>query len=56
MAKDGRLHLRVTQPLADQIRAYAARHHTSVTQVVTDYFIELLKKEETPKVPEVEQV
>lgn len=56
MPKEGRLHLRVDKDLVARMHNYARRHHTDVTQLVTDYFLALLLAEEAPLVPEVEQV
>jgi hypothetical protein len=56
MAKEGRLHLRVDKDLVSRMHDYARRNRTDVTQLVTDYFLALLRAEEAPLVPEVEQV
>lgn len=43
--KQGRVHIRLSEELAKDIKSYAERHHTTVTALVEDYFRDLLKEE-----------
>lgn len=45
MKKTGRLHIRVSPQLADDIKAYADRHGKTLTELVEGYFQKLLDDE-----------
>ena len=47
--KGGRLHLRVDKELEEQVHAYAIRHKTTLTELVTRFFRELLAAEAETK-------
>lgn len=47
--KGGRLHLRVDKELEAQMHAYVARHNTTLTELVTRFFRELLAAEAETK-------
>jgi len=54
--KAGRLHLRVEAELVEQMHAYAKRHNTGITALVTKHFLDLLSAEKLASYPEAEQV
>lgn len=43
--KDVRLNLRFHEDLAEWAKKYAKKRRTSVTQIVTDHFVDLREKE-----------
>jgi hypothetical protein len=45
MRKTGRLHIRVSPELAENIKAYADRHKSTLTELVEMYFRKLLAEE-----------
>ena len=47
--KDGRLHLRIPQHLKDEAESYAERHDTSMSELVTRFFSNLLEHERRNK-------
>jgi len=49
MKKTGRLHIRVTPELADDIKAYADRRGITITQLVETVFRNLLDQEPAEK-------
>lgn len=52
--KQARVHLRVSMKLLKQVRAYADRRQTTVTALVTRFFVELVEEEK--EVVEAEQI
>ena len=54
--KGGRLHLRINAELAEEMHAYAERHSTNLTSIVTSYFLNLLDAEKLRNYPEAEQI
>jgi hypothetical protein len=53
---EGRLNLRITPGLKTWARDYAARHGTTVTQIVADYFTELRAADEDRLAADAEQL
>ena len=47
--KKGRLHLRIPEELADNVKAYAERHGTTVSDLVRQYLVDLLNQESWKK-------
>lgn len=48
-----RLNLQIDKDLKVWVRDYARRKHTSLTQLITDYFVELKKEEEGDGVEQI---
>jgi hypothetical protein len=46
MKKDGRFQIRIPDKLKEQIQGYADRHHTTVSAMVTRFFLKLLAEEQ----------
>jgi len=44
--KDERLYLRIKPELKEQVKEYCVRNHTTVSDVVTRFFVRLLKADE----------
>lgn len=51
-----RLNLKLDEELAEWAFAYAERHNTSVTQLITDYFMDLQRHEAQLQSRDAEQV
>ena len=49
MKKDGRFQVRIPDSLKEAIRRYADRHHTTVSALVTRFFLRLLEEEKKAK-------
>lgn len=46
MKKEGRFHLRLRKELEQKMKSYAERHETTITALVEQHFLELLREEE----------
>lgn len=52
--KDGRVNLRIDPELKEKMQGYCDRKHTSMSELVTRFFVALLEKEdETPEAPQI---
>lgn len=51
-----RVNLKLDEELAEFAFAYAERHNTSVTQMITDFFMELQRREAHLQTRDAEQV
>jgi uncharacterized protein (DUF1778 family) len=47
-----RLNIRWSNDLADWVSRYAQEQHTTITQLIVDYFTDLRKRVETGNVPQ----
>ncbi len=56
MNKNGRIHIRVKEELADKVRCLAKRRHTTVTALIEQFFLELVEQEENQSVEPAEQI
>lgn len=53
LLRTARLNLMIEPKLKKDIRAYAKRHHQSISTIITEYFVALLERE---KILNVEQI
>ena len=51
-----RLNLKLDGEIAEWAFRYAERHNTTITQLITDYFLDLQKKEEARFGEDAEQI
>lgn len=56
MTKEGRLHIRLSQEIVDQLKDYAKRHHTTVTALVQQTLLDLFLAEESTDIEPGEQI
>jgi xanthine dehydrogenase iron-sulfur cluster and FAD-binding subunit A len=54
--KEGRLHLRLDEGLLRDMRAFAEARHTTVSEIVRQYFVDLLEEEKRSKVFDAPQI
>lgn len=51
--RTARLNLMITPKLKRSMHAYAKRHHKSLSSIIVDHFLDLLKKESEPDVEQI---
>jgi len=58
MAKHERLHFRIDPELKAKVKAYCDRNHTTLSDVVTRFFVRLLEEDERRRnqIPDAEQI